>query len=104
MTIPFFDIFKKARARFGSSGAAATAERARALPVEKPSSEKLSKTVMPNTTRTSSPGSDPFKAAGNSTPNARLSPAPGKLPPSVAFALQPKVERAISLELADLLT
>jgi len=103
MTIPFLDIFKKAKARFGSGGTAATPERVRALPVEKPSSEKLSKTVMPNTVKTSSPGSDPFKAAGNSTPNARLSPSPGKLPPSVAFALQPKVERAISLELSDLL-
>ena len=104
MTIPFLDIFKKAKARFGSGSAPATAERVRPAPVEKPSSEKLSKTVMPNTTKISSPGSDPFKAASNSSPNSKLSPSAGRLPPSVAFALQPKVERAISLELSDLLS
>ena len=102
MTIPFLDVFRKAKAKLGSGGAA-TADPIRPVPVEKPSSEKLSKTVMPNTTRTSSPGSDPFKAAGDSTPNSKLSTSAGRLPPSVAFALQPKVERAISLELSDVL-
>src|ERR1700761_7689645 len=101
MTIPFLDLFKKFTTRRGEASAA-VAEPARpvaAVPA-KPSSERLSKTVMPNSTRTSSP--DFFKTAGDSSPNVRAAGVRA-LPPTVALALQPKVERAISLPLSDLI-
>ena len=62
----------------------------------------MSKTVMPNTVRSSMP--DPFLAAADSAPNIKLPLLrSSKLPPTVALALQPKVERAISLHLSDIL-
>src|SRR6202011_1351029 len=93
-----------------------------ALPaIEKPSSERFSKTVMPNVTRTLPP-QDPFEMAARSTamggqatgasvplPSSPrtisfspLTPtSPRNLPPAVALALEPRVERVISLELGD---
>src|SRR4029079_11138597 len=83
----------------------------------KPNSERLSKTVMPNMTRavTSQETSENATAALNEgtfespsvTPRA-ISFGPKKkavkeLPPAVALALEPRVERAISLDLADVL-
>jgi predicted regulator of Ras-like GTPase activity (Roadblock/LC7/MglB family) len=122
MTIPFLSYFKKAK------GSVAAKEKAPAPvlpPLEKPSSERFSKTVMPNATRTLPP-QDPFEMAARSTalggqmPTA-VAPAPvmaaprtisfnapaqatpkRDLPPAVALALEPKVERVISLELADI--
>lgn len=85
-----------------NSEPSAVAARPRPAPLEKPTSERMSKTVMPNTVRSSMP--DPFKAAADSAPNIKLpSLRSSKLPPSVALALQPKVERAISLHLSDIL-
>jgi predicted regulator of Ras-like GTPase activity (Roadblock/LC7/MglB family) len=124
MTIPFLSYFKKAKGE-----KAAAKERAAALvkaappPLEKPSSERFSKTVMPNATRTIAP-QDPFQMAATSTAFgssmatatavAPVPPAPRTisfassaaartrdLPPAVALALEPKVERVISLALAD---
>jgi predicted regulator of Ras-like GTPase activity (Roadblock/LC7/MglB family) len=121
MTIPFLSYFKR-----GKSEAAAPKARAAApakpvvAPLEKPSSERFSKTVMPNATRTIAP-QDPFQIAARSTamggqmptstpvaPARTISfaaPAPvatqRNLPPAVALALEPQVERVISLELAD---
>jgi predicted regulator of Ras-like GTPase activity (Roadblock/LC7/MglB family) len=95
-------------------------------PLDKPSSERFSKTVMPNATRTLPP-QDPFEMAARSTalggqmPSATaLAPAPvlatprtisfspvspamsaRDLPPAVALALEPTVERVIALELGD---
>ena len=101
MTIPFLDIFKRAKARYYQRSVA-VAPAPRALPVEKPSGERLSKTVMPNTVRSSTP--DLFKAAAETGANIKLPTARlSKLPPTVALALQPKVERAISLQLCDIL-
>src|SRR5438067_3148126 len=117
MPIPFLSYFKKGR------GEAAVKEKSAAPlpPLEKPSSERFSKTVMPNATRTLPP-QDPFEMAARSTalggqmpaPSAPLpgtgrtisfsplSPASGRdLPPAVALALEPKIERVISLELGD---
>lgn len=113
MTIPFLDFFKKKTAKQPPAPAAAPRPA-----VEKPSSERLSKTVMPNATRAPLPH-DPFREAaragsssafgtaptpagrtisfGGSAPNGRSA----DLPPAVALALEPNVERAISLELAD---
>jgi predicted regulator of Ras-like GTPase activity (Roadblock/LC7/MglB family) len=119
MTIPFLSYFKKSKEKV------AVAKEAPVKPVvapfEKPSSERFSKTVMPNATRTISP-QDPFQMASRSsamggqpavattvaprTISFADSPAPAKtragLPPAVALALEPKVERVISLELADI--
>jgi predicted regulator of Ras-like GTPase activity (Roadblock/LC7/MglB family) len=109
MTIPFLSFFKKVKDQ-----ALATKERSVAAPkplapLEKPSSERFSKTVMPNATRVLPP-QDPFEMAarspvvGGQMPNASvLAPVrPRELPPAVALALEPRVERVISLELADL--
>ena len=125
MTIPFLSYFKK-----GQGEAAAVKKREAPAtkpalpPLEKPSSERFSKTVMPNATRTAAP-QDPFQTAARSTtlggqvaPAPTVTPAtdaprtisfaapaalatPRGLPPAVALALEPNVERVISLELAD---
>jgi predicted regulator of Ras-like GTPase activity (Roadblock/LC7/MglB family) len=127
MTIPFLSYFKRGK---GNGAAVKEKEAAPAKPVlpplEKPNSERFSKTVMPNATRTLPP-QDPFEMAARSTalggqmPSVTAmapasvatvprtisfnSPAPvaakRDLPPAVALALEPKVERVISLELAD---
>jgi predicted regulator of Ras-like GTPase activity (Roadblock/LC7/MglB family) len=101
MTIPFLDIFKKwtGRIRPAQTSAASTAARSFIPSPTKAAGERLSKTVMPNTTRSTS--SDFFKDAGDSAPTIRAA-AQRSLPPTVALALQPKVERAISLQLSDL--
>ncbi len=97
MNIPFLDLFQKARGRlFPSKPAAAPAPVHRVAP-EKRTGLRLSKTVLPNTTRTSTP--DPFKLASDS-PGRQLSGF--DMPPAVALALEPKVERAISLQLGDI--
>ena len=109
MTIPFLSLFKKKAPK-----AEPAAVPAPVASVEKPSSERLSKTVMPNATRTIG-NQEPF--SGNfSSPSMPSSPAasrsipfgsPGSserhagLPPAVALALEPNVERTISLNLAD---
>jgi predicted regulator of Ras-like GTPase activity (Roadblock/LC7/MglB family) len=106
MTIPFLDIIKKAKARFLQASAPAASTQRRAMPVEKPTGERLSKTVLPNSTKVLSPH-DSLQATSDSLTNVKLPSMRGgagpKLPPSVALALQPKVERAVSLQLCDLL-
>src|ERR1043166_7943154 len=123
MTIPFLSYFKK-----GKTSAAAVKEapaKPELPPLEKPSSERFSKTVMPNATRTLPP-QDPFEMASRSTalggqmPSVAVAPAQARtisfsplsptmtaqrdLPPAVALALEPQVERVIQLELGDVLT
>ncbi|HEV2806404.1 MAG TPA: hypothetical protein VGW57_15880 [Chthoniobacterales bacterium] len=117
MTIPFLSYFKKNK---GSEAVVKEAPPAKPVPppVEKPSSERFSKTVMPNATRTLPP-QDPFEMAARSTalggqmPTVATAPrtisfqpsSPATnghdLPPAVALAISPQVERVISLELAD---
>src|SRR5882724_3829355 len=120
MTIPFVSYFKKGKA---TAAAKEAPPKPVAPPLEKPSSERFSKTVMPNATRTLPP-QDPFEMAARSTalggqmPGVAVAPAPRTisfsplssalsaqrdLPPAVALALEPQVERVISLELADVL-
>jgi hypothetical protein len=108
MTISFSDLWKKAKARLAAAGAAPPPPPPRAVPVEKPSGERLSKTVLPNTTRNLTP-MDPFQVAAGAA-GARKGGATGRsvpfsrdLPPMVALALEPKVERVISLPLSDIL-
>jgi predicted regulator of Ras-like GTPase activity (Roadblock/LC7/MglB family) len=117
VTIPFLSYFKRSKAE-AKATAAATAKPV-LPPLEKPSSERFSKTVLPNATRTLAP-QDPFEMAARSTamggqtatatagaPPRTISfatPAQAKprdLPPAVALALEPNVERVISLELTD---
>src|SRR5437764_5280483 len=123
MTIPFLSYFKK-----GKGDVAVKEAPAKPVlpPIEKPSSERFSKTVMPNAIRTLPP-QDPFEMAARSTalggqmagtatavapaqprtisfsPSSPALSAQRDLPPAVALALAPEVERVISLELADVL-
>ncbi|MEY2483944.1 MAG: hypothetical protein QOK24_2472 [Verrucomicrobiota bacterium] len=119
MTIPFLSYFKKGKEKVAVAKEAPV--KPMVTPFEKPSSERFSKTVMPNATRTISP-QDPFQMASRSsamggqpavatavaarTISFADSPSPARtragLPPAVALALEPKVERVISLELADI--
>src|SRR5205814_7409681 len=123
MTIPFLSYFMKPKGEKAAAKERAVAPAKPAPPpLEKPSSERFSKTVMPNATRTIAP-QDPFQMAATSTafggsmataiaaapPSAQrtisfAAPLPAKLrdlPPAVALALEPNVERVISLALAD---
>jgi len=116
MTIPFLSFFKKVKDQALARKEPVAAPKP-AAPLDKPSSERFSKTVMPNATRTLAP-QDPFEMAarssalgGPSAPSAQrtvsfggTTPAAGRqreLPPAVALALEPRVERVISLNLSD---
>lgn len=120
MTIPFLDLFKKLTGRFGAetTAEAPTRPTSRVIRPKKPEAERLSKTVMPNATRSFS-APDPFKSAATTAATPRSSmplelgarkittssatARPTQLPPALARALEPKVERAISLKIADLI-
>src|SRR5688572_4774523 len=114
MTIPFLSYFKRGKVE-AAKASAPPAPKPPPPPLEKPSSERFSKTVMPNVTRTVAP-QDPFQMAARSTamggqmatatavapPPAAprtvsfAAPSPAKprdLPPAVALALEPNVER-----------
>ena len=126
MTIPFLSFFKKVKDQALAKKEPSIAELKPVAPLEKPSSERFSKTVMPNATRTLAP-QDPFEMAARSpamsgqmqgataiaaSPSAPRTIAfganppaavrPRDLPPAVALALEPRVERVISLDLADI--
>ena len=129
MAIPFLSYFKRGKSNVAAKETAAPPAKPVLPPLEKPSSERFSKTVMPNATRTLPP-QDPFEMAARSTALGGQAagvatmpppPAPGggrtisftpqsptktsrDLPPAVALALAPTVERVISLDLADVLT
>jgi predicted regulator of Ras-like GTPase activity (Roadblock/LC7/MglB family) len=113
MTIPFLSFFKKKATKEQPTEAPAPV-----APIEKPSSERLSKTVMPNATRTVG-NQEPFSGhfSSSAMPSAPAPSAPRTisfgssgpaerqgLPPAVALALEPTVERAISLELSDVVS
>jgi len=116
MTIPFIDLFKKFTGRFASVAAALPAPAAPTRVAKKPASERLSKTVLPHATRSFSPP-DPFRSAAGATSArtgapplelgaSRITASPKRgqsshLPPALARALEPKLERAISLRIAD---
>ena len=121
MTIPFLDLLKKLTGRFGGSSATVAEPSirpaSRVVRPKKPDTERLSKTVMPNATRSFS-APDPFKSAAASVATPRSSmplelgarkittsaakPSASQLPPALARALEPKVERVIALKVADL--
>ena len=118
MSIPFLDLFKRAKARLFPASADSSSPRTGAMPITKPSSERLSKTVLPNMTRKLA-APDPLQVAASAASVARSpsGPAPGvigfgttstsvrsrELPAAVALAFEPKMERAISLPLTDIL-
>src|SRR2546423_3925782 len=114
MTIPFLSYFKRAK---GTAAVKEAPPKPVVPPLEKPSSERFSKTVMPNATRTLPP-QDPFEMAARSTalggqmagvavgPMADMFFSPGaesqgEFPPAVPVALALPVVRALSLELPD---
>lgn len=116
MTIPFVDLFQKIRALFLIRTQHDTATDLPLGEAQTPTSHGLSKTVLPNT-RQYSARPDPFLVAAGA-PSATapsLTLGPGKiisaagpvaprardLPPALARALEPKMERAISLQLGD---
>src|SRR5438105_2884187 len=116
MTIPFLDLFKKFTGRFTTVIVEPPAAAAPTRAVKKPASERLSKTVLPHATRSFSPP-DPFRSAAGATSARtgapplelgarRITASPKKarssnLPPALARALEPKLERTISLRIAD---
>jgi hypothetical protein len=116
MTIPFLDLFKKLTSRATRDTAEQKPAASPARVAKKPASERLSKTVLPHATRSFAPP-DPFRsAAGAISPRAsapplelgarRITASPkrsqsGHLPPALARALEPKLERTISLKIAD---
>jgi predicted regulator of Ras-like GTPase activity (Roadblock/LC7/MglB family) len=125
MTIPFLSYFKRGKTDAATAQERGAVPKPVVPPLEKPSSERFSKTVMPNATRTIAP-QDPFEMAARSTAlggtngtATMVAPPPGTprtiafapsmpviqrdLPPAVALALEPVVERVISLELGDVL-
>jgi predicted regulator of Ras-like GTPase activity (Roadblock/LC7/MglB family) len=126
MTIPFLSYFKKGKGNGAVKEKPAAPAKPVLPPLEKPSSERFSKTVMPNATRMLPP-QDPFEMAARSTAlggqmpgTTAVAPAPvvprtislsplapamsaRDLPPAVALALEPTVERVISLDLGDVL-
>src|SRR3954463_11717938 len=121
MTIPFLSYFKRSKASEAATEKPAAEAKPAAPPLEKPSSERFKKTVMPNSTRTVAP-QDPFEMASRSTALGGTMPSiavpaptgprtvafsgssPGRsLPPAIALALEPTVERVISIELSDVL-
>ncbi|HEV2046949.1 MAG TPA: hypothetical protein VGQ95_10170 [Chthoniobacterales bacterium] len=115
MTIPFLDVFKKLTARFSAEAAQTAPAPVQPGRVKKPSDQRLSKTVLPHATR-SLGRPDPFRAASGSAkagPSLQLgahkivsgaaAPRSRDLPPALALALEPKLERAISLRLSDFL-
>src|SRR6266404_8586074 len=109
MTIPFLDFFKKLTSR---STPDTTEQKPTGSPVrvaKKPASELLSKTVFPHATRSFAPP-DPFRSASGAPPLElgvrRITASPKRsqssyLPPALARALEPKLERTISLRIAD---
>src|SRR2546423_11449020 len=115
MTIPFLELFKRLTGRFESAVADPPALATPACWAKKPASERLSKTVLPHATRSFS-APDPFRSAAVAATPARpaslqlgaqrVTPAArrtqkGHLPPALAKALEPKLERTISLRIAD---
>src|SRR2546421_424975 len=116
MTIPFVDLLKKLTERFKPASPEGPTSDSHTRVPKKPASERLSKTVLPHATRSFS-APDPFRSAAGASPartavaplqlgSQRITAAPRKsqtshLPPALARALEPKLERAISLRLAD---
>jgi len=109
MNIPFLDLFdellEKVKARF-MPAARSSAPPPLPVPVNKLESDKLSKTVVPNAVQTIAPdATSSAPPPGNRSRMVTMGATvkrPLDLPPAVALALEPRVERALSLTLADI--
>ena len=109
MTIPFLDLVRTAKEKFKGkrrSGAVAP------LPSvdDKPQADKLAKRVMPNAVRTMTPEpTAPALAAASVMATRRISlnrPSPGvadDFGANAGVAVEPRVERAVSLALSDVI-
>src|SRR5947209_12788002 len=83
------------------------------VPIAKPETDRFSKTVLPNATRPAmSPDAFKSPVSGSSMPASAPVPHPismvsknaaSSLPPAVAFALTPTVERVLPFPLSDVL-
>ena len=97
MPIPFLDLFKKAKARLSKQSAPPRDIIVQRPPaMEKKAEDRLSKTVLPNTTRMMTPA-DPFQVAAGSV-KGRTRELPASLTPE-----EEPSERSIALKLADFL-
>src|SRR2546423_3841989 len=96
MTIPFLSYFKRSKAGHPVP-VPHTVVVGRRPAAEKPPGERLSKTVLPNATRTV-PQADPFLAAAGSVPAGRRS-----LGEPIPAPVESKGERCITLNLTDVL-
>jgi predicted regulator of Ras-like GTPase activity (Roadblock/LC7/MglB family) len=117
MTLSFVDLFQKVKARLFPIAESKSAP-SRLVRVEKPSELRLSKTVLPNAARARTAAAS-LQAAAGAASIQRVSPPVGprsipfdpgrrpagsrELPKKIAFAPEAPVERAISLQLADIL-
>ncbi|MEP7015264.1 MAG: hypothetical protein ABI925_07475 [Verrucomicrobiota bacterium] len=116
MTIPFIDLFKSMKARLFPAASQAKPSTVQVARVSKPSDQRLSKTVLPSTPRVrmepdSLRAAVPAKVGVSSTPGPRsiafdLPRTPSfsrPFAPALAILPEPRVERAISLQLSDIL-
>src|SRR5438034_11503007 len=111
MTIPFLDFFKKLTSRPAPDTAEQKPTCAPVRVAKKPASERLSKTVLPHATRSFAPP-DPFRSASGApalelgarriTTSPKRS-QPSHLQPALSRALEPTLERTISLKISDLI-
>src|SRR5438876_4938789 len=109
MTIPFLNLFKKLTSRWAPEAAEQKPTSSPVRVAKQPASERLSKTVLPHATRSFAPP-DPFRSASGAPPlelgARRITASPKRsqssyLPPALSRALEPKLERTISLKIAD---
>ena len=109
MTIPFLNLFKKLTSRLAPENAEQKPTCSPVRVAKKPASERLSKTVLPHATRSFAPP-DPFRSGSGAPPlelgARRITASPKRsqssyLPPALSRALEPKLERTISLKIAD---
>jgi predicted regulator of Ras-like GTPase activity (Roadblock/LC7/MglB family) len=107
MNIRFQDLVEKLKARFIPAPRSSSPPPLPS-PVDKPESDKLAKTVLPNAVRTITPGEsgiseEPSGSRSRMVAVGGTPKRPRDLPPAVALALEPRVERVLSLALSDVI-
>jgi predicted regulator of Ras-like GTPase activity (Roadblock/LC7/MglB family) len=105
MNIRFLELVEKLKARFVPAPRSPSPPPLPS-PVDKPESDKLAKTVLPNAVRTIAPGESNAseQPSGSRSRMVTVGGAQKRsrdLPPAVALALEPRVERVLSLALSD---
>ena len=107
MHIRFQELVEKLKARFVPAPRSSSPPPLPS-PVDKPESDKLAKTVLPNAVRTITPGEsgiseEPSGSRARMVAVGGTPKRPRDLPPAVALALEPRVERVLSLTLSDVI-